>query len=291
MQVPAVDDKEELSESIISQIPIADREMETERILGRFAIEEKVVKDYENAKSWEHKIGDKPKFVLAGWYFLFIGAIIILSEYMGRDPATVPYFFEFFILGVAIISVVFIIKIIFYRIANKKLVDHDEAIYHRLSRSIKEFQDENYESSISELKKVKKLIKYQESNPFSPELTKELGMYINQIDAEDSVENHKNTFPEAANKILHALVSVYTADLEYVHREESSVEQVSGDNPTEMLISYITGAGKNKTVRVVGPYVILAPIVYGIYLVNQDWATITAIISVAIIQTYNRPQK
>lgn len=290
MQLQVVDDKEKVSESIITQIPIADREMETERILSRFAIEEKVVKDYENAKSWEHKIGDKPKLALVGWYFLFIISFAIFSEYIGRNPENIPYFFDFFILGVVIISIVFIIKIVFSRIANKKLVDHDEAIYHRLSRSIREFQNENYESSISELEKIEKLMKYQGSNPFSPEFTKELGMYINEIDTEDSVENYKNTFPEAANKILHALVSVYTADLEYVYPEESSVEQVSGDDPTEMLVSYIIDVGKNKTVRVVGPYVILAPIVYAIYLVNQDWATIAAIISVAIIQTYNRPE-
>lgn len=285
------DERDEIDDEIVSSIPMVDRNFNTRNLLSRFTIEEYVVKQYEDANKWASKVGDKTSTAFFLSYFIIIAAFFIEDGYLNLDQRTQTIAFSLlFIVTFGVAFALWAGKKIFKNRAEKQLVDHDEAIYHRLSRTIREYQNGNYDNSMKELSSVKDLMSYKDIPPFSPEFSKELKIYITRVENEDSDGFYKETFPEVANKILQSLVTVYTSDLEYLYRREPSVEQADGYTPLNMFKSYLGDWTDNQVIRIVWPYILLAPILYIIYLQNETIAQIVTIIVVAVVQTYNKPR-
>lgn len=290
MRALVSEEKEEIAGSISLSIPLLDRSIDTEDLVNKFVIEEDVVKKYEEARKWEAELSDKQFPAFSIGYVVLLGLAFIF-EMIYRPSVVDPIviYASVIIVTVIIILLLFIGKQICKRIADNQHVDHDEAIYHRLARSIQEYKDGNYDNSIKEVESAKRLIKYGDTYPFAPEFTIELYKYIDKVEEKSSQNFYKETYPEVANKTLHSLASVYTSDFEYVYSERTNLEQVEDFTLPKMLRDYVTGFSENRYVRMLGPYVVSAPIIYAVYLQSETTAQILTVVIVAIVQTYNRP--
>jgi len=282
--------EDENTDSISNSIELSENESQTKRIISYYIIEEGLVKRYEDAKKWEKKIGVKPTAALVGWYI----GIIVVGAFFDADLTTgwsIPNILTAIVTIVPMILSItlWVSKKIFQNRANKLSVSPEEAVYHRLSRAVQEFQNNNIGPSMSELERANELMKDDDIHPFSPDFTEQLTLYADQVAERDSEEFFKKTFPKAANKIVKTLSPLTETNMEHIYSEHSELEQAEGYTPTEMFKSYIGDWGESRVVRIAAPYVLISPIIYLVYTQNQALAQILALIVVAIVQTYNRP--
>ncbi|WP_167837388.1 hypothetical protein [Halosimplex halophilum] len=281
---------EEVADTVSSTVPLNDREIQSDDILSKFTIEEFVVKKYQDANEWENRIGGKHIATLMLTYLSFVLVSYSLDNHISvsDQQESIIYLIAVGVPMLVSISLWFSKKI-FNNRAEKQLTDHDEAIYHRLSRSIKEFERGNITNSREELEECRKLMSYDGPYALPPEFSKELQVYMKSVEDRNSDQYFTDTFPEVANKILQCLATVYVSDLKYLYTEDTQLEQADGYTPVEMIKSYLGDRTKSRAVRIVVPYIIVSPIIYAIYLQNTVLAQILTVIVVGVVQTYNRP--
>lgn len=280
------------SETIQSSLPSDGEYHNTDKIINKLVIEEHVVNRYEQAKKWQQRVGKKPTALVVGAYFLILIAAIVLNiwtEFSFNQISDIISIIFVILFLIAILG--WLAKSIFKNRATNQPLLPEEAVYHRLSRSIQEYQSGNRDTSLDELLSAGQMMHFNDMSPFSQKFNKELNQYIDEVQRRDSEQFYKDTFPEVANKTLAHLSPVCDTNLEYIYTERSNLEQADDYTPIDMLKSYIGDWSQNKIIRILLPYIIVSPVIYLVYTQNQTLAQILAIVIVAIVQTYNRPSR
>ncbi|WP_338726716.1 hypothetical protein [Haladaptatus sp. DJG-WS-42] len=270
----------------------SDSPRNSQPIISSFTIEEDVVKRYEDSMDWVVKTREVPMMLFGGVYFITMMLVFVFIILLNTSATLVENVAGgLVVIGVIGAFIAWLIKYVSKKSAKKQNVTRDEAVYHRFARAMDEYVNRNTKSSMQEFQSGVKMFDYKDEKPFSPAFSTELEEYNERIQEDDGEEFYNRTFSQVLNRLTDNMSDIENASLEYLYVEATSLERSDGYTLREILKSYFFDSIGSRAVRIVLPYVFVAPVIYAIYTFDERIASITAIVLVAIIQTYNNPEE
>lgn len=258
----------------------------TEEILDGFIQSEEKVSKYEKGRKYYYRLKNWTVITIIVGYL--IGVVLFATSQTGGIRETIGT--TIFGISLLLAIVIFILQHIFRNRAEKQNITSEEATYHRLSKSIDSYLDENrnMDAVRKNLMAAKRLLEQGQNNAFDTEFSGKLIRYLDTVSETDSNEELEKTFPVISNSVIRHLSIIYideSEELLYPYLETESASK--GISTRDLIISYFTDMFDKQIVRVSAPFILSTPLIVAIYLyIDETVAQFVLLSVIAISQIY-----
>lgn len=258
----------------------------TEEILENFTLSEEKVSKYEKGRRNYYRLKNWAGITIVVGYLL--GVVLFATSQTGGIQETIGT--AVFGISLLLAISIFILRHIFRNRAKKQNITSEEATYHRLSKSIDNYLDENRNMDVvrKNLMSARRLLEQGKNNAFGTEFNDKLTRYLDTISETDSNEELERTFPVISNSVIRHLSIIYIDESEeflYPYLETESASK--GYSTKDLILSYFMDIFDKQIVRVSAPFILSTPLIVAIYLyIDETVAQFVLLSVIAISQIY-----